>query len=350
MSTLNPLAREIAAKIVYYGPGLSGKTTSLKHVYAAVREEARGELISLSTEGDRTLFFDYLPLQIDQVRGLKVRLQLYTVPGQVFYDATRKLVLNGADGVVFVADSQTSARDSNLESMENLRVNLAEQGIDLDEFPLVLQYNKRDLPDVMTVGQLRGDLNVRGAPELESVASRGENVMAALKEITRLVLLSLKSRQPPPRKQGEALAPGSGAPGGIAAEVSGFAEAVPTPAAGVRRPRPAAGTLDRGARLDLSFSRLFPDGGAQVSEVEFAIRERSYGIAVRAAAAAVAELLDQLPSNDTPAARAALLGLDGREYLRLCRLAGKPDSSLAEPDALFALYVLVAARLKAASI
>ncbi|HSM94375.1 MAG TPA: GTPase, partial [Anaeromyxobacteraceae bacterium] len=200
MSTVNPLAREISAKIVYYGPGLSGKTTSLQRVYDFVRPESRGQLISLNTEGDRTLFFDFLPLRVEQVHGLALRLQLYTVPGQVFYDATRKLVLNGADGVVFVADSQPAAHDRNLESMDNLRENLAELGIDLDAFPLVVQYNKRDLPNVLPVEALRRDLNPRGVPDFETVAERGVNVMPALKEITRLVMLDLRGRQPPPRK------------------------------------------------------------------------------------------------------------------------------------------------------
>ncbi len=345
MSTLNPLAREISAKIVYYGPGLSGKTTSLRHIYASVREESRGELISLSTEGDRTLFFDYLPLRIDQVRGLKVRLQLYTVPGQVFYDATRKLVLNGADGVVFVADSQPSARDSNLESMENLGTNLSELGIDIESFPLVIQYNKRDLPNVLSVGQMRADLNVRGAPELETVASRGDNVMAALKEITRLVIRDLKSRRPVPRPPVAGMEAVGANQGSLVAELSAAAEAGRSPAE-APPPRP-----DRGARLDLSFARLFPESGAELADVEAAIRERTYGAAVRAAAHAVAALLESLPVHDAaPTARAALLGLDGREYLRLCRLAGKPDVAVTERDALFALYLLVAARVKAAKV
>ncbi len=200
MSTVNPLAREISAKIVYYGPGLSGKTTSLQRVYDFVRPESRGQLISLNTEGDRTLFFDFLPLRVEQVRGLALRLQLYTVPGQVFYDATRKLVLNGADGVVFVADSQPAAHDRNMESMENLRENLGELGIALDAFPLVIEYNKRDLPNVMPLELLRRDLNPRGVPDFETVASRGVNIMPALKEITRLVMVDLRSRQPAPRK------------------------------------------------------------------------------------------------------------------------------------------------------
>src|SRR5512133_2011414 len=200
VSTVNPLAREISAKIVYYGPGLSGKTTTLQQVHAAVRPDARGELISLSTEGDRTLFFDFLPVRVEQVHGLTLRLQLYTVPGQVFYDATRKLVLNGADGVVFVADSQPAAHDRNVESMLNLRENLEELGIDLDAFPLVIEYNKRDLPNVMPVELLRRDLNPRGVPDFATVAERGVNIMPALKEITRLVMVDLRSRQPAPRR------------------------------------------------------------------------------------------------------------------------------------------------------
>lgn len=337
VSTINPLSREISTKIVYYGPGLSGKTTSLRHVYAAVREQNRGELISLSTEGDRTLFFDFLPVKIEHVRGLKIRLQLYTVPGQVFYNATRKLVLNGADGVIFVADSQPSARDSNLESMDNLGVNLAELGIELQDFPLVVQYNKRDLGGVMPVALMRSELNARGAPEFETVAARGDNVMPALKEITRLVVAELKSRQPrraaAPKARSE----------GIARELEAAAEAVPTPA-----PAAALPPLDRAARLDLSFARLFPGAGTEVAEVEMAIRDRTYGVAVRAAAQAVADLLQSLAGGPpAPAARAALLGLDRDEYQRLCRLSGAPDRALGERDALFALYLLVAARVKA---
>jgi signal recognition particle receptor subunit beta len=341
VSIVNPLSREISAKVVYYGPGMSGKTTSLRHVYGAVREQSRGELISLSTEGDRTLFFDFLPVKIEHVRGLKIRLQLYTVPGQVFYDATRKLVLNGADGVVFVADSQPAARDSNLESMENLAVNLAELGMEVDRFPLVVQYNKRDLPGAMPVARMRSDLNARGVPEFETMASRGDNVMAALKEITRLVIAGLKARQPQ-RAPAPAPAPAGAVPEGIARELEAVAEAIPTPAPAVVLPRP-----DRGARLDLSFARLFPGAGTEVADVEMAIRDRTYGLAVRTAAQAVAELLQSLPvSDEAPTARAALLGLDGAEYLKLCRLAGKPDQGLGEREALFALYLLVAARVK----
>ncbi|HEY6002992.1 MAG TPA: ADP-ribosylation factor-like protein [Anaeromyxobacter sp.] len=340
MSTVNPLAHEISAKIVYYGPGLSGKTTSLKQVHAGVRPEARGQLISLSTEGDRTLFFDFLPLQIQQVHGLTLRLQLYTVPGQVFYDATRKLVLNGADGVVFVADSQEAARDSNAESMSNLETNLAELGIELEHFPLVLQYNKRDLASAMPVADLRKELNPLGAPEFETVASRGEGILPALLGITRLVVTELKARQPhrPAAARPMVL---SGGGSELASRISAAADG--------EAPSPSA--VDRGRLVGVSFARLFPGKGAGIAETEHAIAERTYGVAVRTAAQAVADLLEALPADESRAAsRAALLGLDGREFLRLGRLAQKPDAAVTEQDALFALYVLVAASVKAEGI
>jgi mutual gliding-motility protein MglA len=338
VSTVNPLAREISAKIVFYGPGLSGKTTTLQQIHAGVRPEARGQLISLSTEGDRTLFFDFLPLVVRQVRGLTLRLQLYTVPGQVFYDATRKLVLNGADGVVFVADSQLAARDSNAESMSSLEANLAELGIELAKFPLVLQYNKRDLPGALPVEELRRELNPWGAPDFETVASRGEGLLPALLGITKLVVRELKARQPlRPARRGPLLSGGG----------SELASRISAAAGGSVEPAP----VDRGELVPVSFARLFPGGGDGIAETEHAIAERTYGPAVRAAAQAVAGILDALPADEArPEARAALLGLDGRELLRLGRLAQKPDVTVTEQDALFALYVLVAASVKAAGI
>jgi mutual gliding-motility protein MglA len=337
VSTVNPLAREISAKIVYYGPGLSGKTTSLRRIHASVRPEARGQLISLSTEGDRTLFFDFLPLQIQQVHGLTLRLQLYTVPGQVFYDATRKLVLNGADGVVFVADSQPAAGDSNAESMSNLETNLGELGIDLRHFPLVLQYNKRDLPGVLPVEELHRQLNPLGAPEFETVASRGDGILPALLGITRLVVKELKARHPNRAAPGHSMVL-SGGGSELASRISAAADGDGAPAAPV----------DRAELLGISFARLFPGAGPGIAETEHAIAERTFGTAVRTAAHAVADLLEALPVDDARStSRAALLGLDGREFLRLGRLAQRPDAALTEQDALFALYVLVAATVKA---
>ncbi len=192
MSFINYSSREINCKIVYYGPGLCGKTTNLQYIYAKTNPEAKGKMISLATETERTLFFDFLPLSLGEIRGFKTRFHLYTVPGQVFYDASRKLILKGVDGVVFVADSQVERMEANLESMENLRVNLSEQGYDLDKIPFVIQYNKRDLPHVAPVEELRRALNPRGVPDFEAVATTGEGVFETLKAVAKQVLTELK--------------------------------------------------------------------------------------------------------------------------------------------------------------
>jgi signal recognition particle receptor subunit beta len=192
MSFINYSSREINCKIVYYGPGLCGKTTNLQYVYARTSPEAKGKMISLATETERTLFFDFLPLSLGEIRGFKTRFHLYTVPGQVFYDASRKLILKGVDGVVFVADSQIERMEANLESVENLRINLSEQGYDLNRIPYVVQYNKRDLPNVATVDELQRLLNPRGVPEFQAVAPTGVGVFDTLKQVAKLVLTELK--------------------------------------------------------------------------------------------------------------------------------------------------------------
>jgi hypothetical protein len=192
MSFINYSSREINCKIVYYGPGLCGKTTNLQYVYAKTNPDAKGKMISLATETERTLFFDFLPLSLGEIRGFKTRFHLYTVPGQVFYDASRKLILKGVDGVVFVADSQIERMEANLESVENLRVNLAEQGYDLSKIPYVVQYNKRDLPNIATVDELKRLLNPRGVPEFQAVAPTGVGVFDTLKAVAKLVLTELK--------------------------------------------------------------------------------------------------------------------------------------------------------------
>jgi mutual gliding-motility protein MglA len=376
VSILNPLAREISAKIVYYGPGLSGKTTSLHAIYGAVRPERRGELVSLATETDRTIFFDFLPLHVERVRGLGVRFQLYTVPGQVFYAATRKLVLAGADGVVFVADSQPAASDANLESFDSLRANIAELGFDLEEFPLVFQYNKRDLPNATPTSELSAMLNFLGAPEFPSCATTGDGVISALREITKLAIKSLSEQQPAVRRQivdGDDRAR-SAQEGGIAHSVyeasrtlGGSEPAHPhaatagnaNPSLRVQSSVPPPETKERRVSAQpppgrLSFARLWPEERAvAVGEIEQSIANGDYAAAVRAAAAMLAELIEGLPGprgGADPGTKAALLGLDGREYLRVCRLATIPTESLTEPDALLSLHVLIAARLKASSI
>ena len=195
MSFINYSSREINCKIVYYGPGLCGKTTNLHYIYKKTNPDSKGKMISLATETERTLFFDFLPLALGEIRGFKTRFHLYTVPGQVFYDASRKLILKGVDGLVFVADSQVERMEANVESVENLRINLAEQGYDLDKVPFIVQYNKRDLPNVVPVDEMRKALKPRSVPDFEAVANEGTGVFDTLKAIAKLVIMELKRGQ-----------------------------------------------------------------------------------------------------------------------------------------------------------
>ncbi|HPE28781.1 MAG TPA: ADP-ribosylation factor-like protein [Candidatus Mcinerneyibacteriales bacterium] len=191
MSLINYASREINCKIVYYGPGLGGKTTNIKYVYKQIDPSARGKLVSLATEADRTLFFDFLPLDLGQVQGFKTRFHLYTVPGQVHYDASRRLILKGADGVVFVADAQRERLEQNIESLENLRVNLISQNLDPETIPFVMQYNKMDLANVMTSEELEQQLNPKGYLSFEAIAVEGIGVFDTLKAISKLVLKAI---------------------------------------------------------------------------------------------------------------------------------------------------------------
>jgi signal recognition particle receptor subunit beta len=192
MSFINYSSREINCKIVYYGPGLCGKTTNLQYIYNKTNPDLKGKMISLATETERTLFFDFLPLALGQIRGFKTRFHLYTVPGQVFYDASRKLILKGVDGVVFVADSQIERMEANVESLENLRVNLKEQGYELDKVPYVVQYNKRDLPNAAPLEEMRRLLNPTAVTDFEACATTGQGVFETLKAVAKGVLTDLK--------------------------------------------------------------------------------------------------------------------------------------------------------------
>ncbi|WP_437337623.1 GTP-binding protein [Sorangium sp. So ce394] len=196
MASVNPLSRELVFKIVYYGPGLGGKTTTLEYLHATAKPEYRGKLVSLATPVDRTLYFDFLPVRLPQLRGMNVRLQLFTVPGQVYFNATRKLVLTGADGIVFVSDSQAVRADANVESLENLRENLAEQGRELQHVPLVFQHNKRDLPDLLPLEELDAMLNPFRAASLATSAKTGLGLYEGLEEISATVLRAFESRLP----------------------------------------------------------------------------------------------------------------------------------------------------------
>lgn len=192
MALLNYAKREVNAKIVYYGPGLCGKTTNIKFIHQKLRPDTCGKLLSLATETDRTLFFDFLPVELGEVKGFKTRFHLYTVPGQVFYNSTRQMVLKGADGVVFVADSQRSMLENNLESLRNLRDNLEEQGRKLEDIPLVIQCNKRDLPDILSLEELSQALNPRRVPIFAAAAVRGDGVVQTLTSVCKMVLHKLQ--------------------------------------------------------------------------------------------------------------------------------------------------------------
>jgi signal recognition particle receptor subunit beta len=191
MSMINYASREINCKVVYYGSGLGGKTTNLEYVYSRVNPDTKGKMISLATETERTLFFDFLPIDLGEIRGFRTRFHLYTVPGQVYYNASRRLILKGVDGLIFVADSQRSRLEANIEAMHNLYENMESYGYDVETIPFVVQYNKRDLPDIMSVEELRSVLNPMGVPDFEAVAIEGEGVFQTLSAVSKLVVKSL---------------------------------------------------------------------------------------------------------------------------------------------------------------
>ena len=191
MSMINYASREINCKIVYYGTGLGGKTTNLEYIYSRVNPDTKGKMISLATESERTLFFDFLPIDLGEVRGFKTRFHLYTVPGQVYYNASRRLILKGVDGIVFVADSQSARAEANIESMHNLYENLETYGYDLENIPFAIQYNKRDMPSILPVEELRAQINPMGVPDFEGVAIEGKGVFETLSCVSKLVVESL---------------------------------------------------------------------------------------------------------------------------------------------------------------
>jgi signal recognition particle receptor subunit beta len=264
----NYTTMQMTAKIVYYGPGLCGKTTNLQAIHQKTAPRSRGEMVSLETETDRTLFFDLLPLDVGVIGGMKVRLQLYTVPGQVFYNATRKLVLKGVDGVVFVADSQLAAEDSNIESLNNLRANLAELGLSTDQLPIVFQFNKRDIRNIQPVELLNDALNPGGAPSFEAAALHGVGVFETLKAISRLAIASVRKKVAPDAAHKAMASPASVAP-----------TPLPVPPTPVRL-TPAAEPA--GALGDASpLASLVPDAAEDV-RVEFAEQDTGEHQNVRA--------------------------------------------------------------------
>jgi signal recognition particle receptor subunit beta len=385
MASVNALGRQLVFKIVYYGPGLSGKTSTLQHIHATARPEHRGKMVSLATPVDRTLYFDFLPLRVPNVRGMGVKLQLFTVPGQVYYNATRKLVLTGADGLVFVSDSQAGRIDSNLEALENLRDNLREHGRTLDDFPHVIQHNKRDLSDVLSLKELDEMLNPHRAPSFGTSATKGEGVYESLDAITRLVVTAFESSIPPGERHisaeleaiegglGEALR-NADAPDPVLQDTPSVIASLTDPPKGERHGRSGAGRdedrgaeapgevaaravvkSDRTALSSTSLCELWPEAEREkVREVEAAIAGRRYARAIEGCDALVTRVLASAAgvfgSAEAPRDAATvplLLGLDGRMYLafrllvREARSGGTLDSRAALEALVFAAQARV---------
>ena len=240
MSSINFATREISCKVVYYGPGLSGKTTNLQVIHQKMPQDKRTDMVSLATEGDRTLFFDFLPLNLGDIKGFKTRFQLYTVPGQVYYNSTRKLVLRGVDGIVFVADSQRSRQAENIESLQNLRQNLQDYGMDLDYMPFVLQYNKRDMDSVFTLDEMNAELNPRNVPFFPATAHNGKGVVTTLKTIAMLVIEKFNVKQGFLRKAAESVNNTGVHDVSLTKEGVSVTQSAPKPAAAAAPAAPAA--------------------------------------------------------------------------------------------------------------
>jgi mutual gliding-motility protein MglA len=323
VSTVNVIAREVSAKVVFYGPGLAGKTTSLKHVYESIRPAHRGALMSLPSDKDRTLFFDFLPVLKEKVGDYALRLAMYTVPGQVFFRATRKLVLQGADGVIFVADSRPEAEAANRDSLADLKENLADQGVRLEELPLVFQYNKRDLPGVVATEALHAALNLGGAPEFATCATTGAGVLDAMKAMVRLVMRQLQARRIVPESRPELRPQATPLP---------WPSRLPEPSA-ASGARPVAGASAVGPVSALAPPLLVDQ--ARVAEAAFA--EGDYSTCLRTCIEAVTRGL-AFAGAASPSGQAFLLGLDGRDLLELEKRAARGAGTV--DDGAFALYAL----------
>jgi mutual gliding-motility protein MglA len=304
--------KEINAKLVYYGAGLSGKTTNLEAIHAAVPDTGRGKMVSMKTQSDRTLFFDLLPLDLGEVMGFKTRFLLYTVPGQVFYNATRKLVLKGADAIVFVADSEKGKMDENLESLANLRTNLSEYGVRLDEIPWALQYNKRDLPNVYTVDELNAALNPTGTvPFFEAVASQGKGVFETFRGVSNLLMekvtrdLKRTAFSPASRPKQEAAAETPVAPPAPVTPAVAQRPVFEPPQAAPARPRPAVLPVDLGNEVALPGFAEAP-AGFEAEPVHLQKPEaRKAPAPVARPAPVAAEMAMARPKPQAPAARPA---------------------------------------------
>jgi signal recognition particle receptor subunit beta len=367
VSSVNLYTREISLKIVYYGPGLGGKTSSLQHIHRAIKPDSRGQLVSLSTGVDRTLYFDFLPVKLPKLRGYTIRVQLYTVPGQVHYNSTRKLVLTGADGVVFVADSQRERREANVESLQNLVENLREQGLALDKIPHLFQYNKRDVEHPMPVSELDNALNVHHVPWFETCAPSGKGVFEALKSITTLVLSDLRRKgvwraeaPPPDVPAPEITSEDSGkhpTEGSISQSLQALAERGPDDDLSLKPLTPedsASAPADRGLAPGAALSEILPPGSWRdgVVAVEYLLHRGDFAGAVSQAQRTYGEMAAASPAapGEGPALYALMLGIPGERFIRFRDTVPRAASGGASSaDALFALFYLVDVALRAKS-
>ena len=346
MSLVNLQAREISIKVVYYGPGLGGKTSSLQYIHRALKPESRGQLVSLATGADRTLYFDFLPVKLPKLRGFNVRVQLYTVPGQVHYNSTRKLVLNGCDGVVFVADSQKDRESANIESLDNLRDNLREQALALDSIPLVFQWNKRDCQDLITVSSLTRALNPRKAPAFETVAMSGRGIFEALKAITTEVLQDLRRKgvwEPQADSTKETKEPKKAAASGgaLSDKILEFAE---SPDSGVHRTG-ISGVKQMPATPGSIAELVEGSARSEVQAVESEIARGDYAGAIRRVGKllrdAVADTVGADPDGG-PAMVALLYRVAPERFVRMREILRRVDGgAVSSQDAAFALFFLI---------
>jgi mutual gliding-motility protein MglA len=365
MSQVNPLTRELLVKLVYYGPGLGGKTTSLQRIHGSSPPETRGQIVSLATPVDRTLYFDFLPLRLPAVRNLHIRLQLFTVPGQVYFNATRKLVLTGADGVVFVADSQRERHDANLESLENLGHNLEEQGRRLDEVPMVLQYNKRDLPNLLGMEEMDRSLNPRGNPSFATCATQGEGVMEALDMLVQRVLDDLEARDVLGHEGVPAEGPEFGrAESALEEQIGRASEKMwratvdqalsdAPPAARPTSVRPSAAPAPSGARPTAppavrgpSWVAWFPQDGPEVQAIEAALCEGRHAQAMMACGLVAEAIVGRVGAwaevQGPPGQVVSLLGVAGDRWLGFRHMVGRArEGGPVDARVALAAYALV---------
>jgi len=354
MSSINLHTREINIKVVYYGPGLGGKTTSLQHIHRTLRPDLRGQLVSLATGIDRTLFFDFLPVKLPKVKDFTIRMSLYTVPGQVHYNATRKLVLQGADGVVFVADSQMARQEANIESLHNLFDNLRGHGMNPDTVPLVLQYNKRDLEGVLSIEQMDEDLNKRKLRRFETCALSGKGIFETMRTITKMVLTDLKRKGIYHGKAAAKVAAEADQEVVVSPKVEeGLVKTLESKVENQAEPAPAAGfavpeqppAIKQSRRL--TFSELWSPGSSrdQVLAMEGDIERGDYAAVVKRSEGMLREYVgESIEDGRTNAEALLMLGVHGGHYARYRNITFKTDYS--KEDALFCIFFLADIELR----